>query len=107
MLDTSARSNDRSINNTDIRVGAAEYLAVILVIIGLWLYFAWKPVLWLLGVVADDGFYYLEVARHLAASGASTFDGINVTNGYHPAWMAITTLCAMIVSDREALLRTV
>jgi len=34
----------------------------------------------------DDAYYYLGVAKHLAAGEGSTFDGINGTNGYHPLW---------------------
>ena len=64
-----------------------------------------RPVLWLLGVVGDDAFYYLLTARHLAASGVSTFDGIHLTNGYHPGWMLLMTLCAKVFPGREALLR--
>ena len=63
------------------------------------------PVLWLLGVVGDDAFYYLLTARHLASSGVSTFDGIHLTNGYHPGWMLLMTLCAKLFPGREALLR--
>jgi hypothetical protein len=37
----------------------------------------------------DDAFYYFTIARRFAAGEGSTFDGINPTNGYHPAWMAI------------------
>jgi len=59
----------------------------------------------LLGIVPDDAFYYLQIARHIAASGFSSFDGINPTNGYHPAWMGLMTLCAGVVADREMLLR--
>ena len=64
-----------------------------------------RPVLWLLGVVGDDAFYYLLTARHLAASGVSTFDGIHLTNGYHPGWMLLMTLCAKLFPGRDALLR--
>jgi hypothetical protein len=66
-----------------------------------------QPLRWLLGVVADDGFYYLQVARKLAETGKSTFDGIHPTNGYHPLWMLVSTLCARLVQDRELLLRIV
>lgn len=38
-------------------------------------------------VVKEDGFYYLQIARQLARTGLSTFDGINLTNGYHPLWL--------------------
>jgi len=37
----------------------------------------------------DDSFYYLQTARNFALGRGSTFDGINYTNGYQPAWFAI------------------
>jgi hypothetical protein len=40
----------------------------------------------------DDAYYYAIVARNLAATGASTFDGVNATNGYHPLWLWLETL---------------
>ena len=40
----------------------------------------------------DDAYYYLMIARNLAETGKSTFDGVNLTNGYHPLWLWIETL---------------
>jgi len=65
-----------------------------------------RPLQWLLGVVPDDAFYYLSIARHLADTGASTFDGLNPTNGYHPGWMAVLAVCAKIFVTPVALLRS-
>jgi hypothetical protein len=59
----------------------------------------------LVGFVSDDAFYYLQTARHLASGGKPTFDGLHETNGFHPAWMAVTTLLAALFEDRETLLR--
>jgi hypothetical protein len=56
-------------------------------------------------VVPDDAFYYLQIARHLAATGDSTFDGVSRTNGYHPLWMAGLSILAAAVDDRTLLLR--
>lgn len=39
----------------------------------------------------DDFFYYLQIARNLATHGLSTFDGIHLTNGYHPLWLLVIT----------------
>jgi 4-amino-4-deoxy-L-arabinose transferase-like glycosyltransferase len=50
----------------------------------------------LLGIIPDDAFYYLQVARHIAESGMSTADGISRTNGYHPLWMAVCVLLAFV-----------
>jgi hypothetical protein len=60
---------------------------------------------WLLEVVPDDSFYYLQIARNLANSGRSTFDGLSSTNGYHPLWMALLSGVAALTDDRETLLR--
>ena len=59
----------------------------------------------LLKMVPDDAFYYLQIARNLAAGGRSTFDGVAPTNGYHPLWMAILTAVASVVDDKATLLR--
>jgi hypothetical protein len=41
----------------------------------------------------DDFFYYLRVAQSIAAGKHSTYDGVHLTNGYHPLWMlAVVTL---------------
>jgi hypothetical protein len=37
----------------------------------------------------DDAYYYFKVAQNIAEGNGSTFDGINLTNGYHPLWMLI------------------
>jgi hypothetical protein len=41
----------------------------------------------------DDFYYGLVVARNLALHGVSTFDGVHLTNGYHPLW--VLTLAAL------------
>jgi hypothetical protein len=40
----------------------------------------------------DDAYYYLLIARNLAETGTATFDGVNVTNGYHPLWLWLETV---------------
>ncbi|MEM7583770.1 MAG: hypothetical protein AAF560_10355 [Acidobacteriota bacterium] len=56
------------------------------------------------GIYYDDGFYYLQIARHLAAGSGSTFDGLNPTNGYHPLWLLCLTLLAVLLPVPEDLL---
>ncbi|GAC1359598.1 MAG: hypothetical protein NVSMB3_07180 [Acidobacteriaceae bacterium] len=46
----------------------------------------------LLGFFQDDFFYYLKVAENLALHGISSFDGVHLTNGYHPLWLLTLTL---------------
>lgn len=40
---------------------------------------------------SDDGFYYFQVARNLAAGKGFTFDGLTQTNGFHPLWLFLIT----------------
>ena len=39
----------------------------------------------------DDSFYYGGIARELATTGSSSFDGLHPTNGYHPLWLWLQT----------------
>lgn len=46
---------------------------------------------WLLAararVTQEDGFYYFKIAQNVAQGLGPTFDGLNLTNGYHPLWL--------------------
>lgn len=37
--------------------------------------------------IADDAFYFLQIARHVAEGNGPTFDGLHETTGYQPLWM--------------------
>ena len=37
----------------------------------------------------DDAFYYFQTARNIAAGNGPTFDGIALSNGFHPLWMLV------------------
>lgn len=39
--------------------------------------------------IRDDAYYYFKVAQNIAEGHGSTFDGINLANGYHPLWMVV------------------
>ena len=39
--------------------------------------------------IRDDAYYYFKVAQNIGQGLGSTFDGINLTNGYHPLWMLV------------------
>jgi len=51
------------------------------------LYHIWRGSLAYSLIPQDDFYYYYLTAKHVAASGFSSFDGIVQTNGYHPLWM--------------------
>jgi len=48
---------------------------------------------------SDDGFYYLKVARNISTGNGSTFDEMNLTNGYHPLWMGILIPISWLLGD--------
>lgn len=37
----------------------------------------------------DDAYYYFKVAQNISEGHGSTFDGINLSNGYHPLWLLV------------------
>lgn len=50
------------------------------------------------GLLADDAYFYVKTAWNLGVHGASTFDGIHSTDGYHLAWQAILGVVSFITS---------
>jgi hypothetical protein len=63
--------------------------------------FAYKGNLYL-SFFVDDFFYYVIVAKNLALHGASTFNGLQSTNGYHPFWLlTITSLYRIFGGQRS------
>lgn len=77
-------------------------LLTVAVVVG-WLVYvlAWEPAPFTL--TFDDAWYYFGIARNVADGRGSTFDGINATNGYHPLWLAISTVPFFLgLGDLEA-----
>lgn len=55
--------------------------------------------------IADDAYFYLQIANNISQGNGSTFHQITPTNGYHPLWMLCCTLGAYIADgNRIALL---
>lgn len=54
------------------------------------------------GLLVDDAFYYLQVARVFAQKGILSFDGVHETNGFHPLWMLILLPFAFLVHEPES-----
>lgn len=69
---------------------AAALGLLVLAALALRLAVAWQPLdVLVTHAMPDDGFYYLQIARHIAAGDGVTFDGTALTNGFHPLWMAL------------------
>ena len=110
-----------SVSSTDRRLGLVAFLLALIAVV---------PLLWteqapgaddaiaaragatieaklarnIAGLYYDDGFYYLQIARHLAAGSGSTFDGLHPTNGYHPLWLLILVPLAWLFEPDRLLL---
>jgi hypothetical protein len=48
--------------------------------------------------IADDSYFYLVIARNLAATGRQTFSGVVPTNGVHPLWCYLLAAYGWLVS---------
>jgi len=55
--------------------------------------------------VIDDGMYYPKIALNLASRGILSFDGVTMTNGFHPLWMIILIPLYFLVSEPILALR--
>jgi hypothetical protein len=49
-----------------------------------------------LGFLEDDYFYYAATADNLVRFGKLTYDGVTLTNGFHPLWEILLTLLRFI-----------
>jgi len=49
-----------------------------------------------LGLLQDDYFYYAGVADNLVRNGRLTYDGIHLTNGFHPLWFSVIALIRLM-----------
>lgn len=56
-------------------------------------------------VACDDTFYYYKISANLASGVGSTFDGKNLTNGYHPAWGFLLVPLFKLFGTSETALR--
>lgn len=51
----------------------------------------------LLNFSNDDSFFYLKTAYNFSEGFGSTFDKVNLTNGYHPLWFLILSVYYFII----------
>lgn len=50
-------------------------------------------------ILPDDAFYYFKIAQNITAGNGSAFDGVNLTNGYHPLWMVVNVAVFTLVGE--------
>jgi hypothetical protein len=76
-----------------------ETLFLWIVILAIFIYalqFAFYKPRTIVNIQFDDAYYYLEIAKNIAAGKGVTFDGIHKTNGFHPLWLLILTGLASV-----------
>lgn len=54
------------------------------------------------GLLADDAYFYVKTGWNVGVHGASTFDGIHSTDGYHLAWQAVLAGVSFIAGHVSA-----
>jgi hypothetical protein len=77
-------------------------LPILLVIVAgvlIRLVYVFSPPEKLITIVPDDAFYYFKIAKNIVSGIGSSFDGINPSNGYHPAWMIILLPLAWMIKQ--------
>ncbi|MEO6694032.1 MAG: hypothetical protein ABIO41_02400 [Ignavibacteria bacterium] len=75
-----------------------EYWWIILLII-ISLFFSFMPSIeFLLNFANDDSFFYIKTSYNFSIGAGSTFDLVNMTNGYHPLWFLILSCYFFIIN---------
>ncbi len=63
------------------------YAIPVVLMVGIRVYLLTRSADELLPYLIDDGFFHLQVAKHIAEGHGPTFDGVHLTNGFHPLWV--------------------
>lgn len=64
-----------------------KYIYILILISAVAAFFL--PFQFLLNFAHDDSFFYIKTAHNLSKGLGSTFDGVNLTNGYHPLYFIV------------------
>jgi hypothetical protein len=56
-----------------------------------------SPISRLINLFHDDSFFYMVIARNHAAGLGYSFDGLNMTNGFHPLWLWILSFLGSFI----------
>ena len=73
-------------------------IAYIIIFLGLvnyfWEYFTFYP----MSFMADDSYFYTQIAYNIGVNHFSSWDGSNLTSSYHILWIAILSFVSLILS---------
>jgi len=48
--------------------------------------------------MVDDSFFYAQIAYNIGINHISSFDGLHITNGYHPLWCWLLSIVSFVAS---------
>jgi hypothetical protein len=88
-----------------MRLISSNYFSIIIAIviflisIGRVFYFYFSSDKSLIGVIPDDAFYYIQIAKHRASDGFWTFDGLSPATGFHFLYGHFLVLIFFIAPD--------
>lgn len=69
---------------------------------------SWQDTAYIVNRLVDDAFYYFKTAQNNVNGYGSTFDGLNLTNGYHPLWMlCLLPIYYLISNDGDLVLHII
>ena len=49
------------------------------------------------GLIRDDGYFYAQIAYNIGTAGQSSFDGVNLTDGYHQLWCYLLAALSFVL----------
>lgn len=72
-----------------------SYIIVFLILVNyFWEYFTFYP----MSFMADDSYFYTQIAYNIGVNHFSSWDGSNLTSSYHILWVAILSFVSLILS---------
>lgn len=90
------RSSRVSLERQSLWASRAVALVAALCVAGPFVYHLARGSKAYLGLFEDDYFYYAIIADKLVTQGKLTYDGITLTNGFHPIWFLVVAALRLI-----------
>ena len=87
----------RQPTSTPVTSTAVPAVAAGLLVIAVTAGLALLPLARLVPFFPDDAFFYMKTAYHAGLGHGTTFDGINLTSGYHPLYLGVLALVSAVV----------
>lgn len=74
-----------------------SYIKQLTILIILFVVSSVLPLNYLIHFSLDDAYFYMKIADNISSGFGSTFDQINMTNGYHPLWVLVLSIYFFLI----------